>query len=407
MPKNEPDETTPTESAAVQHVIPPGSRILVVDDSATNRLILKFVLEAADYQIREADNGENALLAARLFAPHVILMDVLMPCMDGFEACRRLKKDAQLAGIPVIFLTAMDEKEVMVNAFEAGGVDFITKPFDDREVLARVGTHAELYINRLKLQEYARRVKEELVRTAEDEEAGRRVQFKLLPKDGMQIGGCEFHRLLMPSMHMSGDFVDYFRIDEHRLGFYILDVAGHGAASAFVTVMIKSSISHAMARYQAGGDDTICDPARLLGQLNAELIQDGLEKHAAMFYVVLDQDGREMRYANSGHFPFPILCTDNSTQVLESRSRPLGIFETAKYTTVTMPMPEAFSLLLFSDGVLDLLPEPLLAGKLARMEAMGRSNAINLQDIRTAINLDGNRELPDDVTILTVTRRAT
>ena len=393
------------ESIAQRKTILAESRILVVDDSPTNRLILKYILEEAGCQIQEVDNGADVMAAARSFAPHVILMDVLMPRMDGFEACRGVKADVSLSGIPVIFLTALDEKETMVNAFDAGGVDFVTKPFDEREILARVATHAELYMNRLKLQEYARRLKEELVRTAEDEEAGRRVQFKLLPRDGTHIDGCEFHRLLMPSMHMSGDFVDYFKIDEKRLGFYILDVSGHGAASAFVTVLIKSSVSHALSRYQAGTDDAICDPARLLAQLNAELLQEGLEKHATMFYAVLDEDGRKMHYANGGHFPFPILCTAQSTHMLESRSRPIGLFDAATYTTVTLPMPEAFSLLVFSDGVLDLLPEPQLADKLARLEGLGRDGVTDLRVICAAFHLDSFPELPDDITILTVTRR--
>ncbi len=386
---------------------PPAVRILIVEDSITNRFVLRHVLESSGYQTREVDDGEGALEAAREFAPHVILMDVVMPRMDGFEACRRLKADAQLAGIPVIFLTALDEKDAIIRAYDAGGVDFVAKPFDEREILARVGAHAELYMSRLKLQEYARQLKEELVRTAEDEEAGRQVQFKLLPKDGVRFGPCEFHRLLMPSMHMSGDFVDYFAIDEHRLGFYILDVSGHGAGSAFVTVLIKSSVTHALSQYQAGTDDTIRDPARLLAQLNRELIQGGLEKHAVMFYAVLEKEGGDLLYANGGHFPFPVLCAGQASRLVESRSPPVGLFDAAAYTNVRMPLPEAFSLLIFSDGVLDLLPEPTLTDKLARLEALGRAGVTDLQAVRLALHLDGVLELPDDVTILTLTRRNT
>jgi serine phosphatase RsbU (regulator of sigma subunit) len=393
------------EPVALRRSIPAGSRILVVDDCSTNRFILKDILESVGCQIREVDNGADVQAAASDFSPHVILMDIVMPRLNGFDACRRLQEDARLAGIPVIFQTALEEKEAMVKAFDAGGVDFITKPFDEREILARVGTHAELYLNRLKLQDYARRLKEELARTAEDEEAGQRVQFKMLPKDGMRIDGYEFHRLLMPSMRMSGDFVDYFEIDAQRLGFYILDVSGHGAASAFVTVMIKSSVSHALSRYHAGTDDAIREPARLLAQLNEELIQEGLEKHATMFYAVLDRDGRDMRYANGGQFPFPILCTSSSTRVLESRSRPIGLFEASTYTTTTLPLPSEFSLLIFSDGVLDVLPEPQLADKLARLERLGSDGQTDLRSICTALHLDRNLEPPDDITILTVARR--
>lgn len=395
------DARPPRAIIAAQQAV----RVLIVEDSPTNRLRLKHVLEGRGHTTREVSDGSEALDAAREFAPHVILMDVVMPRMDGFEACRLLKADEQLAGIPVIFLTALDEKDTTIRAFDAGAVDFVAKPFEDREVLARVSAHAELYLSRQKLQEYARQLKEELVRTAEDEEAGRQVQFKLLPKDGMRFGPCEFHRLLMPSMHMSGDFVDYFRIDEHRTGFYILDVSGHGAASAFVTVLVKSFVSHALSQHQNGTDDAILDPARLLSQLNKELLNGGLEKHAVMFYAVLDKDGREMRYANGGHFPFPVLTGGSSSHPVASRSPPVGLFDVAAYTNDALLLPAEFSLLIFSDGVLDILPEAKLSDKVARLEAMAGAGITSLPDISNALRLDDVRELPDDVTILTLTRR--
>lgn len=385
--------------------VPQAVRVLIVEDSPTNRLRLKHVLEGRGHKTREVGDGSEALAAAREFAPHVILMDVVMPRVDGFEACRLLKADEQLAGIPVIFLTALDEKDTTIRAFDVGAVDFVAKPFEDREVLARVSAHAELYMSRQKLQEYARQLKEELVRTAEDEEAGRQVQFKLLPKDGTRFGPCEFHRLLMPSMHMSGDFVDYFRIDARRAGFYILDVSGHGAASAFVTVLVKSFVSHALNQHQSGTDDSILDPARLLGQLNRELLLGGLEKHAVMFYAVLEIDGREMRYANGGHFPFPILSGDASCRLVPTRSPPVGLFDVAVYANESVVLPAAFSLLIFSDGVLDILPEPKLTDKVARLEALAAAGVTSLEDIRAALRLDSVRELPDDITILTLTRR--
>ena len=124
-----------------------GARILLVDDQPANLDVLCELLEAEGYRISMAPNGQVALKIAAQAVPDLILLDVVMPGMDGFEACRRLKQDEETQDIPVIFITATDATEGVVEGFQAGGVDYITKPFQDEEVLVRVRTH--LRINRL------------------------------------------------------------------------------------------------------------------------------------------------------------------------------------------------------------------------------------------------------------------
>ncbi len=118
--------------------------ILVVDDIAANRNLLGATLEPHGYEVLLAPNGAAALKVAARARPNLILMDVNMPEMDGYEACRRLKEMPGLAEIPVIFITANDDAESLVKGFQSGGVDFITKPFKDEEVLMRVGTHVKI-----------------------------------------------------------------------------------------------------------------------------------------------------------------------------------------------------------------------------------------------------------------------
>lgn len=120
--------------------------ILVVDDIAANRNLLGATLEPRGYEVLLASNGLGALKAARRTRPNLILMDVNMPEMDGYEACRQLKESPGLAEIPVIFITANDDPESLVKGFRAGGVDYITKPFKDEEVLMRVETHVKLHM---------------------------------------------------------------------------------------------------------------------------------------------------------------------------------------------------------------------------------------------------------------------
>ncbi len=115
--------------------------ILIVDDTPEDLTILKSMLEEQNYQVRPAINGEVALRAVRSYLPEIILLDILMPEMDGYEFCRQLKSYKGTDSIPIIFISALAELNDKVKAFSSGGVDFITKPFQDKEVLARVKTH--------------------------------------------------------------------------------------------------------------------------------------------------------------------------------------------------------------------------------------------------------------------------
>ncbi len=129
-----------------------GNTILAVDDNPDNLRLLAEILNKHDYKLRLAPNGERALATIRKEAPDLILLDIMMPVMDGFEVCRQLKQDKATAGIPIIFISALDETSDKVRAFSLGGVDYITKPFRSEEVLARVKTHLTLRSLQLELE---------------------------------------------------------------------------------------------------------------------------------------------------------------------------------------------------------------------------------------------------------------
>ena len=131
----------------------PRPRVLIVDDEPLNLELLRQELDVLGYEIDEARSGEEALRRAGEQPPDVILLDIMMPGMDGFEVCRRLKASEATRDVPVIFMTALSEIADKITAFEAGGVDYVTKPFQVEEVLARVGTHVELRRTTLELVE--------------------------------------------------------------------------------------------------------------------------------------------------------------------------------------------------------------------------------------------------------------
>jgi DNA-binding response OmpR family regulator len=121
------------------------STILIVDDDTVNLKVLHGTLQNSGYEILIANSGERALYQIEHHLPDLILLDILMPGMDGFETCRRLKANPDTASVPIIFLTALGDVEHKIKGFKAGGVDYITKPFYREEVVARVNTHLTLY----------------------------------------------------------------------------------------------------------------------------------------------------------------------------------------------------------------------------------------------------------------------
>jgi two-component system, sensor histidine kinase and response regulator len=139
---------------------PAQTRIMIVDDTPQNLRLLEDVLRGKGYQVFALPNGEMALKAAAMNPPDLILLDIRMPGLNGYEVCERLKADQQTADIPIIFLSALDNTEDKVKAFQAGGVDYITKPFRFEEVDARVGTHLRLRNQQHELQESYRKLKQ-------------------------------------------------------------------------------------------------------------------------------------------------------------------------------------------------------------------------------------------------------
>jgi DNA-binding response OmpR family regulator len=162
-----------------------GARVLIVDDTIQNIQVLGTVLREENYQINVAQNGLQALDVVTKVTPDIILLDVMMPELDGFETCKRLKADAATRDIPVIFLTAKVETEDIVHGFELGAVDYVTKPFNATELLARVHTHLEVQRLRRELQSYNEQLEQKVdERTAEVRAAHAQLQQQVKELEG-------------------------------------------------------------------------------------------------------------------------------------------------------------------------------------------------------------------------------
>lgn len=253
------------------------------------------------------------------------------------------------------------------------------------------------------LQASNQQLQQSLAELEAGEKAGKQVQFKLLPPPHFHCAEYQFSHALYPSEFMSGDFVDYFWADDHKVVFYIADVSGHGVASAFVTVYLKRFISAKLERYQRATCDHVIDPAAVLAELNKELLKYKVGKYIALFYAVLDTRTAEITYANAGAFPWPLVLQPQQERYLELKSTPVGMFDFACYTNQSLLMQDNSSILLFSDGILDVLPQQSTEQKLQHL-LQKSSEQNDIAALLQALAIDPNQPLPDDLTILKLTR---
>ena len=286
--------------------------ILLVDDNPANLQILFQTLEGVGCKLLIAKNGQGALCIAGKALPDLILLDIMMPDIDGYEVCRKLKGNPATADIPVIFLSALGDTEDKVKGFHLGAVDYITKPFQPDEVIARVDTH--LTIHRLK-----REVEIKKDQLEHELEVVSEVQRRLLPKQLPVIDGFKLAAHYETSRYAGGDYYDIIKISEKRWGFLIADAEGHSAPAAVLMAMT-------CALFRAY-PDLPEDPAAVLRYLNRHLCKVADPSFMTALYAVYDVDLQTMRVARAGH-PQPMIYRSAEKKAFEfdcSGVYPLGI----------------------------------------------------------------------------------
>jgi len=382
------------------------AKILTIEDEPPIRDGIVAYLEDSGFTMLEANNGPRGIEIFRQEHPDVVLCDLRLPGMDGLEVLSTITTESPET--PVIVVSGVSLLSYAVQALKRGAWDYVTKPIQDMAVLEsavrRVIEHADLLRQNREYREHLETLNRELTLTLEqlqdDEEAGRKIQFQLLPQDNTRFGSYTFQRRLYPSMYLSGDFVDYFPIDDRHSGFYMADVSGHGAASAFVTVMLRTLVIQYRDALWQSGDDTILHPQQTLQRLNRDLCRQNLDKHLTLFYGVINLEQHSMRYSNGGQFPYPLQYNGHEVRTLECRGRPLGLFEDAEFRVLQCELPREWVLVLVSDGILELMPEDAM---LERYSAL-LSADLDLDEMTAGLDVLADQHLPDDIAFLVISR---
>ncbi len=310
--------------------------VLLVDDAPANIQIANSILKDI-YRIRIATSGAKALELVKVTPlPDLILLDVMMPEIDGYEVCTRLKLDPETRDIPVIFLTGQTEVEDETKGFDVGAVDYIHKPFSPAVVKARVQTHLVLRGIREQLALQLLAIQKEL-------ETARQIQLSILPSAVPKIEGLDIAARYIPMTSVAGDFYDFIVVDEKHIGILVADVSGHGMPAALIASMLKialaSQVGHAF------------DPAQVLSGLNQALCGKFEYHFVTAEYLFVDMQNRTLTYAGAGHPPLLLWGEPEGVRRVEENGLFLGRFSFATYTSVEVPLRAGDRILLYTDGI--------------------------------------------------------
>ncbi|WP_286975664.1 two-component system response regulator RssB [Pseudomonas sp.] len=384
--------------------------LLIIDDDEVVRASLAAYLEDSGFNILQASNGLQGLEVFQRENPDLVICDLRMPQVDGLELIRRI--NALEVEAPVIVVSGAGVMGDVVEALRLGAVDYLIKPLEDLAVLEHSIRRALDRVNlRLENKRYGeqlevanRELQASLHLLQEDQNAGRQVQMNMLPETPWQVADLQFSHRIIPSLYLSGDFVDYFRVDEHRVAFYLADVSGHGASSAFITVLLKFMTTRLLFESKRNGTLPKFKPSEVLGHINRGLINCKLGKHVTMLGGVIDEQTNRLTYSIGGHLPLPVMYSNGDAQYLQGRGLPVGLFDEAEYSDHEIELPQSFSLTLLSDGILDLLPGDTLQEKETQLPQLVSSAGGSLEGLSTALGLANLADMPDDIALMVLCR---
>lgn len=384
-------------------------RIGLIDVHGHEREALAEAIASDGFAVTASASVERLPNSVTLVVAHVRAL----PLAECIELSRRL---------PVVVVCDGCEDAALIQAVDAGLIDYLPEPLRNAHLLRRMIRRvimldrlaAEQEEDRRRLEELNERLETHLELLKLDQQAGGQIQRKLLPSRPQKMGRVSCDYWLAPSLYLSGDFLDYQRFSDRYTLFYFADVSGHGASSAFVTVLLRYLFNRLLAEWD--GEDPQKLPSRWLARLNQELLETGIGKHATLVMGVVDQQQRYLHYSLGAQLPLPLLVADGEIRQLGGEGMPVGLFPDLAYPRLGCALPERFQLWLCSDGVLECLPGETLEERLADLERRvikSDSLAVFREDLAAQGYLarkeelltdDGgvDQELPDDLTIMTL-----
>jgi sigma-B regulation protein RsbU (phosphoserine phosphatase) len=318
------------------------AKILAVDDNEDNVFLLKVILENHHHTVLAAYNGAQALELAANNQIDLVLLDLMMPEMNGMEVAARLKSMESTKHVPIILLTAK-KKEVkdVVAALDSGADEYITKPFHETELVARVKSM-------LRMKELFDQIAKANLLMEEDLKTAQNVQESLLPTEYPYFDRIRINAYYEATSSLGGDYYDVLDYGNGKVGLLIADVSGHGASAALIVSMIKTIMISNM--------DSAPDPKKLTELLNLRMLSLIPEdRYFTMFLGIVDLAAQKMTYSRAGH-PYPYLLRKSTGKVirLEAKGDIVGLFPDVTIELGVMDMEPGDRLFAYSDGLFEI-----------------------------------------------------
>ncbi len=322
--------------------------ILLVDDNAENRETLARRLERQGHTVATAGNGAEALEVARREPFDLVLLDVLMPVLDGYGALEALKADEALRHIPVIMISALDEIESVVHCIERGAEDYLPKPFNPTLLRARIGASLDKKAFHDQEQKYLHQIEEtQRHLKSELDEAAKYVRsiFPAPTEEPFRIDWS-----YAPSMELGGDAFGFHWIDAEHLAIYLLDVCGHGVGASLLSV---SAIN--VLRSGSLPNTNFRDPAHVLAALNEAFpMEQQNNMYFTIWYGVYHRSTRSLRHASGGHPPALLLTAEGAMSELRAPGMLIGAMPGMTYASETIKVAPGSRLLVLCDGTYEI-----------------------------------------------------
>ncbi len=317
--------------------------ILVVDDNADMRDYISGILEDR-YRICTASDGKEALEKVREVGPSLVISDVMMPEMDGIEMLHALRSGKETRGLPVILITARATEESKVSSLEGGADDYITKPFNSRELVARVGNILKMKAQEKELLAAYERLNTAYTGIKNDLGLARAIQEKLFPAQIAPMRGIRFEIRYVPLIEVGGDIYDICETGSGVVRIFLSDATGHGVSASLITMLIKGEYD--MIKHTASG------PLEIMHRLNEVFFSTYRSVVTFFTGIVVDIDAAAGRitYSSAGH-PGQFLLHAGKIVEMATTGRAVGLSERTNCHEEHLPYQAGDKLLLFTDGL--------------------------------------------------------
>jgi phosphoserine phosphatase RsbU/P len=386
--------------------------VLVIDDDPVRASDLVDIVESAGFHVEVVNDVTNSTYSLAGGSDlDVILCEMDLHGVSWGEARRTLREmDIQ---VPAIMLSDQADAGRIMTALRLGASDFFVRPVEDRDALIKSiercvrqrQLRRELDESRKRLEAANTELRGTVRVLEQDQQAGRQVQLSMLPATPLVLGDYSFSHIVIPSLFLSGDFTDYFTIGTRYVAFFIADVSGHGSSSAFATVLLKNLFARKRSDFTRRNDDAVLSPVTMLQRANQELLRLDVGKFATMVVGLLDMELNTLRYSIAGHLPQPVLVSADGARYLTGSGSAVGLMEDAEYREHEVALPDSFTIALFSDGILEILPCKDLIEKEASLLQAFEQVAESPEAMVLRLGLDKVDVAPDDIAALFITKR--